>query len=271
MRRIEILLPLLMAVLLVLAPTFSGNDPQKQNRELLLSAPGADHWFGTDEYGRDQLARFLSGGRWSVGVGVAAVTMCLALAWTLGASAALLPGFGALILWIADLFLCLPWLYLLIAARAALPLDLPPRLTFSIMLLLLACTGWARPARLVRGKVLEIRQRGYVEAALGFGHSMPAVFLRHILPSTWDLLLAQSILLLPRFVLAELTLSFLGAGASEPLASWGALVVPLKQVYLFEQMQQHWWRMLPLLAMIPFFAVFAICGRALESRHRILR
>jgi peptide/nickel transport system permease protein len=268
MRRFELVVPLLLTALLLIAPILSGDDPQRQHRNELLSEPSANHLFGTDEYGRDQLARFLHGGRWSVGVGGAAVALCLGLAWTLGACAALLTRFGTLVLWIADLFLCLPWLYLLIAARAAMPLDLPPRMAFSMLLFLLAFTGWARPARLVRGKVLEIRQRGYVDAALGFGHSMPVVFLRHILPSTWDLLLAQSILLLPRFVLAELTLSFLGAGASEPLASWGALIIPLKQVYLLEQ---HWWQMLPLLAMIPFFAAFAICGRALEARHRILR
>jgi peptide/nickel transport system permease protein len=111
-------------------------------------------------------------------------------------------------------------------------------------------------------------QRGYVGAALGFGHSMPVVFVRHILPATWDLLLAQTVLLLPRFVLAELTLSFLGAGASEPLASWGALVVPLKQIYL---LRETWWRLLPLFAMIPFFAVCTLCGRAIESRNRMSR
>ena len=69
-------------------------------------------------------------------------------------------------------------------------------------------------------------------------------------------------------MLAELILSFLGAGVSEPLPSWGALVVPLKQVYLLEQ---YWWKLLPLLAMIPFFAAFALCGRTLELRNRVVR
>ena len=269
MPRNEILWPLLLVAFLLVAPGLCDQDPQQQNRALLLAGPSAEHWLGTDEYGRDQWARFLAGGRWSVSVGGAAVSLCLGLAWVFGAGAALLPRFLAgLILFVADLFLCLPWLYLLLAARGAMPLDLPPRVAFSMLLLLLACTGWARPARVVRGKVLEIRQRGYVEAALGFGHSMPVVFVRHILPGTWDLLVAQLILLLPRFVLAELTLSFLGAGASEPLASWGALVVPVKQVYLLEA---QWWRMLPLLAMVPFFAVFAVCGRGLEARYRMPR
>lgn len=268
MRRSEWIPPLLLAILLLAAPAVYVHDPQQQDRDRILAGPSKSHWFGSDEYGRDQFARFVHGGRWSVGVGVAATALCLGIAWTLGACAALLPRVGAVILWVADLFLSLPWLYLLIAARAALPLDLPPRLAFATLLLLLACTGWARPARLVRGKVLEVRQRGYVEAALGFGHNLPVVFVRHILPATWDLLLAQAILLLPRFVLAELTLSFLGAGATEPLASWGSLAAPLKQAYL---LGEHWWRLLPLLAMVPVFAVFALCGRSFESRHRMTR
>ena len=260
--RLEWWLPLLLALLLLSAPALLQSDPQQQDRDAILAPPSATHWFGTDDYGRDLWARFLYGGRWSASVGAAAAALCLLLAWILGAWG------SAGIMWTADLFLCLPWLYLLIAARAALPLDLPPRTAFTALLLLLACTGWARPARLVRGKVLEVRERGYVQAALAFGQPAPAVFLRHILPATADLLLAQSILLLPRFVLAELTLTFLGAGVSEPFPSWGALIVPLKQVYLLEQ---HWWRSLPLLAMIPFFAIFAICGRRLESRNRLTR
>lgn len=264
------LLPALLAGFLLLGPAVaSREDPERQQRDHLLAAPSGAHWFGTDEYGRDLWSRFLHGGRWSAGVGLAGTGLCLTLAWVFGAVAGMDPRrAGSAIVWVTDLVLCLPWLYLLIAARAALPLELPPRVAFGALLLLLAITGWARPARLVRSKVLEVRQRGYVKAALGFGLRPSVVFWRHILPSTWDLLLAQAILLLPRFVLAELTLSFLGAGAPEPLPSWGALVLPVKQVYL---LSAQWWRMLPLVAMLPFFAILVWCGREMESRSRMSR
>lgn len=260
---------LVLAVLCILiAPFALQQDPLRQNRAEILAPPGSTHWFGTDEYGRDLWSRFLYGGRWSVGIGIAAAMLCLMLAWAWGSAAALFPRSGAILMWFADLFLCLPWLYLLIAVRAALPLELDPRTAFAALLFLLACTGWARPARLVRGRVLEVKERGYVQAALGFGVPEAIVFVRHILPATGDLLVAQAVLLFPRFVLAELTLTFLGAGASEPWPSWGALLAPLKQVYLIET---HWWRLLPVLSMVPFFAAFAFASRAFESRYRLLR
>lgn len=257
-----------LAILVLLLLLFPSQDPYTQHRDQPQAAPTAEHWFGTDDYGRDVWARFIHGGRWSIGVGVSATALCLLLAWTLGAVAASSAFAGPAIVWLADLFLCLPWLYLLIAARAMLPLQIESRTAFAMLLLLLACTGWARPAKLVRGKVLEVRERGYVRAAQRFGVSQPVVFVRHILPATLDLLLAQTLLLLPRFVLAELTLSFLGAGAAEPHPGWGSLVIPLKQAYALET---QWWRVLPLLAMIPFFVLCAWTGRNAEARYRTSR
>ncbi|MFN7924481.1 MAG: ABC transporter permease [Bryobacteraceae bacterium] len=258
----------LCVIFLLLAPFVLHEDPLAQDRGEILAAPTAVHWFGTDDYGRDLWARFLHGGRWSLGVGISATALCLSLAWIIGTAAAMFPAWGAVLMWVADLFLCLPWLYLLIAARAALPLELDPRAAFATLLLLLALTGWARPARLVRGRVLEVKQRGYVQAAIGFGVPRARVFVRHILPATGDLLAAQIMILLPRFVLAELTLTFLGAGAADPWPSWGGLIAPLKQVYLIGP---QWWRLLPMLAMIPFFALAAIASRAWESRFRLVR
>jgi peptide/nickel transport system permease protein len=268
MRRTEWIAPLLLAVFLLAAPLIFHQDPLQQNRDQILTPPSRLHWFGTDDYGRDLWTRFLHGGRWSVATGLTSVLLCLLLAWILGTAAGMASRWNLIIMWVADLFLCLPWIYLLIAVRSAMPLELRPQEAFLAIMLLLAATGWARPARLVRGKVLEISQRGYVQAALGFGASKPRIFWRHVLPATGDLLAAQAILLLPRFVLAELTLSFLGAGGSDPAPSWGSLVLPLKQIYLAGS---QWWLLLPVVAMTPFFAVFTFCSRALDLRFRLLR
>lgn len=255
----------ILVLFLLLIPT---QDPLAQHRDQTQAPPSADHWFGTDDYGRDVWSRFVHGGRWSVGIGVSATALCLILACIFGGTAGASTIAGPAIVWLADVFLCLPWLYLLIGVRAILPLEAEPRAAFAMLLLLLACTGWARPAKLVRGRVLELRERGYVRAAIRFGVAKTVVFVRHILPGALDLLTAQGLLLLPRFVLAELTLSFLGAGASEPHPTWGSLIIPLKQIYLLET---QWWRVLPLLAMVPFFAMSAWAGRIAEERFRTTR
>ena len=125
--------------------------------------------------------------------------------------------------------------------------------------------NWARPARLARGLVLSLSQKGYVEAARGFGVPGWKILARHIFPGTTGALVAQALSLMPRFVLAEVTLSFLGLGAGEPHPSWGGLIVPLKQIYL---LRNHWWIMLPSVLMLPFFASFALVSRDLERRYR---
>ncbi len=256
---------LVMIALLVAGPWFCA-DPIFQDRAMADSPPGAHHWMGTDDYGRDLASRFLYGGRWSVFAGAAATVLALSAGWTLGGAAGFIGGRAdQSIMLVSEWFLALPWLYLLIAARAVMPLDLPSRTAMLAVIFLIALVNWARPARLARGLVLSLSQKGYVDAARGFGVPGATIFIRHILPGTGQVFLAQMLTLLPRFVLAEVTLSFLGLGVSEPNPSWGALIVPLKQVYL---LPQQWWKVIPTLLMIPFFVNFALVARQVESRFR---
>jgi peptide/nickel transport system permease protein len=201
--------------------------------------------------------------------GAAATFVALALGWILGGIAGYRGGrTDQLIMFVAEWFLTVPWLYLLIAARAAMPIELAPRTATLAIVALIALVNWARPARMARGLVLSLSQKGYVEAARGFGVPGWKIFLRHILPGTAPALLAQTLVLLPRFVLAEMTLSFLGLALSEPDPSWGALILPLKQIYL---LPEQWWKAIPTLAMLPFFTCFALAAREIESRFRITR
>src|SRR6059058_3540698 len=111
---------------------------------------------------------------------------------------------------LAELFLALPWLYLLFALRAFLPLAVGPLQAFFLIVAVLGMVGWARPARLVRGVVLSAKERDFVRAARGFGATDGYLLRRHILPETSSVLLTQAAILVPQFVLAEMTLSFLG-------------------------------------------------------------
>src|SRR6266436_6487668 len=158
---------------------------------LLGLVPAHTHFFGaqasriyllgSDAYGRDQLSRILYGGQISLLAGLR----------------------------VAELFAALPWLYLLFALRAFLPLAVSPVRAFFLIILVIGAVGWARPARLVRGVVLSARERDFVRAARGFGATDSYLLRRHILPETSSVILTQAAILVPQFVLAEMTLSFL--------------------------------------------------------------
>jgi peptide/nickel transport system permease protein len=258
-----------LAVLLALCaagPLLAPYNPLEQHREMANAAPGARHWLGTDDYGRDVLSRFLAGANWSVLAGASATALTLLLGWLAGGVAGFRRGWiDQAVMRVGDLVLSLPWLYVLIGLRAVLPLSMKPRTAVATMLFLIAVVSWARPARLVRGLVLSLTERGYVEAARGFGVSEFKIFLRHVLPGTWGLAAAQTLVLFPRFVLAEVTLSFLGLGVGEPEPSWGGLILGLKQAYL---LREQWWRLLPVCLMAPLFLSCAIAARVAAKRFR---
>jgi peptide/nickel transport system permease protein len=223
------------------------------------------HLFGTDEparifligsdaYGRDQFSRLLYGGQISLFAGLLATTISLSLGIAIGTVAGYYGG------WIddflmrgAEVFLALPWLYLLFAVRAFLPLHIAPNQVFVLLITVIGLIGWARPARLIRGVVLSAREREYVLAARGLGASDFYILRRHILPQISGVALTQAAVLIPRYVLAEVTLSFLGLGVTEPAPSWGNMLAALQQYYV---MESYWWMFVPALTLIPVFLAY---------------
>jgi peptide/nickel transport system permease protein len=163
-----------------------------------------------------------------------------------------------------EIFLVLPWIYLLFAVRAFLPLHLGTRQTFFLLVSVIGLTGWARAARLVRGIVLSAKQRGYVHAARGFGASWAYILRRHVLPDTFAVVLTQAALLIPQYTLAEVTLSFLGLGIGEPVPSWGNMLAPgLQRFYVLES---YWWMFASALALVPVFLLYHWLADALQAR-----
>jgi len=148
---------------------------------------------------------------------------------------------------LVELFLVLPWLYLLLAVRAFLPLHITPAQTFFLLIAVIGMIGWARPARLVRGVVLSAKSRKYVVASRGFGASDFYILRRHVLPYTYGILLTQAALLVPQYIVAEVTLSFFGLGLSEPTPSWGNLLANLQQ---YKVMVAYWWMFAPAFALV---------------------
>lgn len=229
---------------------------------------GADdirvYLFGTDAYGRDQFSRLLFGGQVSLLAGLLGAGLTLLIGLCIGAVAGYCGGWrDDLLMRIAELFLALPWLYLLFALRAFLPLAVSPLEAFFLIIVVVGAVGWARPARLVRAVVLSAKERDFVRAARGFGATDGYLLRRHILPETSSVLLTQAAFLLPQYVLAEMTLSFLGLGVPEPVPSWGNLLSSLQQ---YSVLVSYWWMYLPALIMMPFFLGYLGLASSLQKR-----
>jgi peptide/nickel transport system permease protein len=231
----------------------------------LFGAPGARiYLLGSDAYGRDQLSRILFGGQVSLLAGLLGAGVTLFLGALIGMAAGFYGGWrDELLMRAAELFLALPWLYLLFALRAFLPLAVSPLEAFVLVVVVIGMVGWARPARLVRGVVLSVKERDFVRAARGFGASDIYLLRRHILPETASVVLTQAAILVPQFVLAEMTLSFLGLGVPEPISSWGNLLATLQQ---YNVLVSYWWMYLPALAIVPFFLGYLSLASALQER-----
>jgi peptide/nickel transport system permease protein len=231
-----------------------------------VEEPGRILLLGSDGYGRDQLSRFLYGGQLSLLAGLIAATLSVGVGIIMGGLAGFYGGWlDNLLMRGAELLLALPWLYLLFAVRAALPLQVTQSQVFLMLVVVLGLVGWARPARLIRGVVLTAKERNFVLAARGFGASDHYLFFRHVLPQTSGVVLTQIALLIPQFVLAEVTLTFLGLGVGEPLASWGSLLSSLQQ---YAVLSSYWWMLLPALLLVPVFLSYYLAADALQERFK---
>lgn len=191
---------------------------------------------GADALGRDIFARVLLGARLSLGVSGVAAVAAIVLGAVLGAIAGYRGGFvDNSLMRMADFVLVLPVVYVVIVLRASMPLVLSTGTVFWTMAAILSLAGWPYPARGVRAVVAAERRKEYAEAARAIGAGPFRILLRHLLPAARGFLAVQITLLLPAFILAEATLSFVGFGFAEPTPSWGVMLHEAGQVgTLFE-------------------------------------
>jgi peptide/nickel transport system permease protein len=194
---------------------------------LLSVHPSGSPWFplGTDALGRDVLSRLLVGARLSLGIALVAAAGALLI----GTFAGALAGFVGQwvdegVMRVAEFVIALPAIYVVLALRAALPLVLSPASVFWTMVGVFALVGWPVSARGVRAIVARELTEEYAEAARSIGASRTRLLLHHLLPAARGFLVVQATLLLPAFILAEATLSYIGLGFGEPTPSWGVML-----------------------------------------------
>ena len=219
----------LFAALALFAPLLSPQDPAAIDLAHRLASPSLPHPFGTDELGRDILARVVFGARISLGIAVAVVALSLTLGIILGAIAGFYRGWLDTLIttYLANAFLALPGILLAVAIVAFLGPSLPD------LILALALPAWVGYARLTRAQVLALREREFVQAARSLGASDARLLFRSILPHALQPVLVQAAVGMAAAVLAEATLSFLGLGVQPPTATWGAMLNAARS-HLFE-------------------------------------
>jgi peptide/nickel transport system permease protein len=216
---------LLSFVAALAAPWLAPRPYDHQFREALSTSPTRDYPLGTDELGRDRLSRLLQGAQVSLLLAPAAALLSLVLASLAGGVAGFAGGaWDRLIMGAVDLLLSLPWLFLLLALRATLPLNVSPALSVTITFALLGLLGWAGPARVIRASVRDWRSSDFLLHARACGCSWRRIMLRHLLPNLQPVLATQFAVSVPMFVLGEASLGLLGLGVAEPLPSLGSLL-----------------------------------------------
>jgi peptide/nickel transport system permease protein len=253
---IGLLLVFVFALSALLAPYIAPYNPVDQILAQRLKPPSLAHWLGMDQLGRDILSRMLYGARISLVIGFTVV----GTAGIFGTAVGLMAGYASgwldeIVMRVTDIFFAFPPLILAMAVAGALG----PSLTNAMFAI--AFVTWPVYARLIRGQVLSLRQREFVEAARSIGASTPRILLRHLLPNTLAPLLVQASFDMGGAILSAAGLSFIGFGAQPPTPEWGVMISEGRQF-----IGTHpWLSLFPGLAILFTVAAFNLIGDGLRD------
>jgi peptide/nickel transport system permease protein len=225
-----------------------GSDFSAQDRDAILSGPSHQHPAGTDDLGRDRTVRIAASLLLSLAGAAAASAVTTFVAGSVGAVAAFSPtAIASVLMLFSDLFLTLPWLFLLMMVRAGLPLNASPAKSVSVTFIILAALGWPACARAVYQGARNLRASGWMTQGRAQGLRSSQLIRTHLLPHLRPLLLPQFLICIPAFIVAEANLGTLGLGIAEPLPSWGGMLLELDNSALLAQSN---WLYLPVVLLI---------------------
>ncbi|WGU96359.1 ABC transporter permease [Paenibacillus dendritiformis] len=235
-------LALLLLILLLAAagPYIVPHSPSAQSLTKTNLPPSAEHWFGTDDLGRDVWARTWAGARISLAIGFAAAAIDLVIGILVGGISGYMAGRGRfgdridnLLMRIVEILYSIPYLLVVILLLVMMK---PGIFT---MVVALSITGWVGMARVVRGQILQLKQQEYVLAAQKLGTSHAGILFKHLLPNAAGIIIVNLTFTIPAAIFSESFLSFLGLGVQAPDASWGTMANDSLGVILSAQ----WWRL----------------------------
>lgn len=249
---------LLLYLVTLLTPLIAPYDPAAQGDIVATRylAPSAEHWMGTDKFGRDVYSRVLYGSRISLTIGFIAVAIAVVLGTAVGAVAGYFGGkTDSILMRFTDMMLSFPRLVLLIVVIA---LFTP---SIWLVVVVLGLTGWMNNARIVRGEVLSLREREFIQAAKALGMGDGRIILRHVIPNTLAPIIVSATLLIGQTILTEAALSFLGLGVQPPTASWGNMISDGRDALI-----NAWWiATFPGLAIVFIVTAFNLLGDGLRD------
>jgi peptide/nickel transport system permease protein len=186
---------------------------------------GKINLLGTDEQGRDQFTRLLHGGRISLSIGLVGVAISFPLGLLVGGISGYFGGWvDAILMRLVEVLMTIPSLYLLVALAAVLPPGLTSAQRFLLIVLITSFIGWSGLARVIRGQVLSIKEREFVQASKAMGANPFYIIVRHVLPQTATYVIINATLAIPSYIGAESVLSLIGLGIQQPDPSWGNLL-----------------------------------------------
>ncbi|MCU0526662.1 MAG: ABC transporter permease [Elainella sp. Prado103] len=253
----------------------SWSDPRIEDVVLFPGIPGDRHLFGTvgpgrlnllgtDEQARDQLSRLVHGGRISLFIGVVGVAVSFPLGMVIGGISGYLGGLtDAVLMRIVEVLMTIPGIYLLVSLKAIFPPKLTSFQEFLLITLVTSFVGWAGLARVIRGQVLSIKSREFVQAAKVMGGQPLYIILRHVLPQTASYIVISATLAIPSFIVAEAVLSLIGLGIKPPDPSWGNMLSLATNASVL--VLQPWLVWSPALLIVATILAFNLLGDGLRD------
>ncbi len=231
----------------ILAPLFTAYSPKMVDMKSILRAPSSEHWFGTDKIGRDIFSRVLYGGRISIAIGFGSAVGCALVGVLLGCYSAYRGGlFDSIMVRVSELFMSVPQLILVLMLVAILGQS-----ARNIVIIFIIC-GWGSSFRMVRSKVLSIREEEYVQSLKVFGINPFIICYKHILPNALSPIIVNVTLSTAMFILEEAALSFLGLGVPLEVPTWGNILNSAQDIYT---LQNNWWMWLPTGIVVSLFVM----------------
>jgi len=228
-----------------------------------VKEPAHLYLLGSDWNGRDILSRLIYGARISLSVGIIGIFISFSLGMIIGGISGYFGGMmDTILMRLVEIIMCFPDFYLLLALRAAFPLDLNSTAIYLLIIGIMSFIGWAGMARVIRGIILSVREREYIVAARSQGSHHISIIIKHALPNTLSYAIVAATLSIPGYILGEAALSMLGLGISEPQASWGNMLTASMNL---SDMVEHPWILVPSVAIFITIMAFNLLGDGLRD------